>query len=318
MFKEKHNAYRLIFPVLSTLAIGACVTTSDEDNEDREEASKKISANSWMTPDCLRDNAGQYYRALYKFTNDGEVLSGKQSFQDTSCSTQTNDTILPHSFTGTYEIMDGETLEDGTDGFSFDFFVQNRTIHAYFRQTDNSTLCFSNNLRFRADTVNIETRSTAPSVDYDNCLKAYRNSDNSDPDPGPNPSPSASLQGVWGLKTQCRVNDAGKHFFWLLNFTQDNRVLEAYAFFNNDNCSGTAQATDFSDINLNYTDLGEVTLPNGGQGHQMRLTQGTNSFEGYYTFDSQNRLCISHSFTLTRTDNPSTDIDYNNCFSRPD
>ncbi|MCG7870703.1 MAG: hypothetical protein N0C81_12130 [Candidatus Thiodiazotropha lotti] len=320
MLKVIHNIYKLIFPLLGTLLIGACVSTTDDDteSESRQEAAKKIRANMWLTPDCLQDNSGQYYRGLYKFTDDGEILSGEQGFQDASCSTKTNETTQPRTFSGSYAVLDSETLEDGTDGFSFDYSIETRNILAYFRMTDSETLCFSNNLEFRADVVNIETGSVDPRVDYRNCLTLNRSSDDNDPDPNPNPGPAVNLQGVWVLSTQCRVNDAGNHYYWLVDFTQDNRVLEAYAFFNNTDCSGTTTATDFSDINLTYTDQGEATLPDGRKGHQMRLIQGVNSFDGYYTFDAQNRLCISHSFTLTRTDNDSTELDYNNCFSRPD
>jgi hypothetical protein len=321
----QNNALKLLFPVLTTLTIGACVSgTSEEDEAARDKAEKNIRSELWMTPDCVQDNSGQYSRGLYKFQENGEIASGKKGFQDASCSTQSDQMTQPSVFAGTYAVVDPETLEDGSDGFSFDYTIFNDNILAYFRLTNSDTLCFSNNLQFRLDKVHVDLDRIDPKVDYQNCMTVYRASNddnpnpNPNPDPNPNPNPSSSLLGVWVLNTQCRVDKSGNHFIWLIQFNQNKTVTEAFAYFNNDNCSGQADASEFSDFDVVYEDYGAATLPDGNPGYRLQLTQGQTILDGYYVFDAQNRLCVSHSLGLTLSGESSDGIDYNNCFSRPD
>ncbi len=319
MFNKRRHLSKLLFSLLTPLVIGACVPVDEEDDSsssDAKEARQQIQAGNWQTSDCLRDSDGLYFRGLYRFTEEGQIHSGYQTYQDSACTTQANDSRMPDSFRADYAVKEEENLLDGTRGFGLDLFIQGATVNGYFNLKDDKTLCFSNNVVFRAYELNAKLAEDASYMDYDHCLSIY--SASNDPTPNPDPVTNANIQGIWVLNTQCRVNSAGKYFYWIMQFRDDGHVFQAYAFFDNSTCSGTTTSTTLAELDpvLTYTDLGEGTLSDGRQGRQMRLTQATKNFEGYYIIENQNELCVSHSFTLTGSGFTTTDIDYNNCFTR--
>ncbi|MET0091119.1 MAG: hypothetical protein ABW068_14075 [Candidatus Thiodiazotropha sp.] len=319
MFNTRHPISKLLFSLLTSLAIGACVPAEEgggSSSSDAKEARQQIQAANWQTSDCLRDSAGLYFKGLYRFTDEGKINSGYQTYQDSACTTRANDSRMPDSFRADYEVKEEETLFDGTRGFGLDLFIQGAAVNGYLSLKDDKTLCFSNNMVFRANELYATLAEDASYMDYDHCLSVFDSSN--DPNPNPDPVTNANLQGIWVLGTQCRVNNSGDHFYWIMQFRDDGHVFQAYAFFDNASCSGTTTSTTLAELDpvLTYTDLGEATLSDGRQGRQMRLSQGANNFEGYYIIENQNELCVSHSFTLTGSGLTSTDIDYNNCFTR--
>ncbi|MET0029578.1 MAG: hypothetical protein ABW101_18255 [Candidatus Thiodiazotropha sp.] len=308
---------KILFSIGATLAIAACVPVEDDsDSASEKEAREILQANNWQSSDCMRDNNGTYRKGLYRFGDDGQLRLGYQAYQDSSCSTRANDQHSPDSIQAGYEMQGEETLFDGSDGYAIDLDILGNSINSYFNLRDSDTLCFADNVTFEANGLSAEINNSASYIDYDHCLSIY--SSNNDPNPNPNPVTNANLQGIWVLGTQCRVNNTGDHFYWIMQFRDDGHVFQAYAFFDNANCSGTTTSTTLAELDpvLTYTDLGEATLSDGRQGRQMRLSQGANNFEGYYIIENQNELCVSHSFTLTGSGLTSTDIDYNNCFTR--
>jgi hypothetical protein len=310
---------KVTFSIIAALVIGACVPAEDDSDTPSEKETKEIlRANNWQTSDCLQDNGGLYRKGLYRFGDDGQIRMGYQAYQDSGCSTRAKDQHMPDSVQSSYDLQGEEILMDGTDGYGIDLEILGQTLNSYFSLTDSKTLCFANNLTFEANGLSAEFGKDASAIDYGHCLTVHSSSDNPTPNPNPTPVAGSDIQGIWVLDTQCRVNDAGDHFYWIMQYKENNHVFQAYAFFDNANCSGTTTSTTLMELDpvLTYTDLGEATLSDGRQGHQMRLIQGSNSFDGYYIIENKNQLCVSHSFTLTESGLTTTDIDYNNCFSR--
>jgi hypothetical protein len=272
-----------------------------------------------MTSECIQDPNGTYYKSLYQFTSDGQVLYGWQNFQDTSCTTSAN-TVLPSNNLGTYQNLGSQTLPDGTQGYGFRFTSEGTSYDGFFALTDNNTLCFPTNLSFRTEGRYVNPEDTSPSVDYEHCLTIHSSS-NPNPDPNPNPTPdtgSATLQDIWLLRNICAPLDNGGYALWLYQFTEDSRLLYAGAVFDNENCEGDSTTSDFYEYEppVTYSYLGETTLADGTQGHSIQLSNGTATINGYYIIDSQDRLCVSHNLEFATTGSTSTDIDYEHCMNR--
>jgi hypothetical protein len=299
-------------------------TEEEEINTETGGSSNTLSSNIWMTASCAQDENGVYFKSLFEFKADGQILYGYQDFQDASCTTATSETALPSSLLTTYTTGNTSTLQDGTSGTLITIaFTENNistTVDGYYRITDQNTLCFSHN--FAINTGRFEhINGPAEPMDYENCLTVHSVANGSNQNPNPNPNPqSGNLLGAWLLPTRCIAYDDGGTFNIMYQYTEDNRLLIAPLSYESDNCSGDGSGSmnDFIDTDppTTYTELGEETLPNGTQGFKLRFSDNNGNVDGFYVIDNQQRVCLSYNLGLT--DSNSTDIDYENCLVKLD
>ncbi len=299
---------------------------TDDTSDPVEDTSQSISSRIWMSSLCKQDNEGVYFLSLYQFTSDGQVLMGYQDFQDSSCSTRATTQLLPSDNKGSYTVLSSETLQDGTPGHKMNATIDGRTIDAYFAITTESKLCFSPNLVLQTVEGTVIGNPT-PTLDYQNCLSVHSSVDNPSPDPDPNPNPTpdpdpadqiTGLEGTVWIASSC-VN-LGTVYAHLIYQFAGNELTVGGMGYDNESCQGEGTFSGFTSntTSLYYTDLGSTTLPDGTQGYGLRLTNGIDYTNGYYTFTEQNRLCTSYIFDLSMIDdsNRSLDIDYTNCLTR--
>jgi hypothetical protein len=291
-----------------------------------------ITANIWMTSECRQDNAGTYYRSLYHFTSDSQVLQGWQDFQDSSCTTRADTILMPSNEFGTYRNLGSQILPDGAQGYGLRYTDEGQSYDGFFTLTGNNTLCFSTNITFRTQGLHINTDDTSPSVDYEHCLSVHSSASpspnpipNPNPTPNPNPSPSpdigsTGLPGKWLLANVCKALDDGGSMLWIYQFTNDNRFLYAGAVFENGSCQGDGTATEFFELEppVTYSYHGESTMQDGTQGHSIQFSNGSETYNGYFVIDSQDRLCVSYNLELTVEGSDSTAIDYEHCMVKMD
>ncbi|MES9930977.1 MAG: hypothetical protein ABW158_22930, partial [Candidatus Thiodiazotropha sp. 6PDIVS] len=218
---------------------------------------------------------------------------------------------------GSYTILGAETLQDGTPGFKVQATLDDTTHEAYFNIGQQNGLCFSSNLEINTVRYTFLPNQT-PSVDYQNCLSLYSAASDPNPNPNPNPNPSTedpNLEGLW-LTSNCIRAENGASAKILYKF-EANEVF--YSMWNYENlyCTGEPAVDDFLSFEppINYSYLGAETIPDGSQGHSLRVSRGTGTVDGYYLYNSQNRLCSSYAFgfSFITGENQSLDIDYQNC-----
>ncbi|MGD9172145.1 MAG: hypothetical protein PVI97_19165 [Candidatus Thiodiazotropha sp.] len=304
--------------------------TTLDSNDPVDQNGNDITANIWMTSDCMQDNTGTYFKSLYQFTSDSQVLQGWQDFQDSSCITRADANLLPINDSGAYQNMGSQALPDGTQGYGLSYTHDGNSYDGFYALTDDNSLCFSTNISFRTDGRHINPDDTSPSVDYDHCLTIH-SSTNPNPDQNPNPTPtpiptqgpdtgSVGLQGKWLLWNVCMPLAAGGSALLVYQFTDDNRFLYAVAGFDNDTCQGDGTTSDYFEAEppITYSYQGEATMPDGTQGHSIQLTDGSETYNGYFVIDSQERLCVSYNLEITVESAESTDIDYEHCMVRVD
>jgi hypothetical protein len=335
MSKRKLKRYVLALHLIFALVLTGCGgggggdndppsvdNTTDTVNQD----SNDITAYTWMTLDCIQDNYGTYYKSLYQFTSDGQVLHGWQDFQDSSCTARADTNLLPSTDFGTYQSLGSQTLPDGSQGYGLRYTGDGESYDGFFTLPDNNTLCSSSNISFRTEALYIDPDDTSPSVDYEHCLSIYSSNNpnpNPNPDPNPNPNPDVNntgLEGKWLLWNMCIPLDSGGYALPIYQFTEDDRLLYALAEFENDTCQGDSTASSFYEFDppATYRYQGEATLPDGTQGHSIQLADGTETNNGYFIIDPQEGLCVSYSLELTVESSESTDIDYEHCMIRID
>jgi hypothetical protein len=293
----------------------------DNTNNTDNSAGINISSKIWMTSNCIQDDAGVYFKSLYEFTADGTILQGFQDFQDTSCTTPKDETVLPYNQLTTYTDGGSTTLQDGTNGNLITIaFSDILTVDGFYTITSQNTLCFTSNFSINTgDFRNIP--GPAEPVDYNNCLTVYNATNNQSPNPNPNPSPSpqnSELVGMWWLNTLCYISDTGGTHTVILKFTEDNKLLYANLPYTSNDCSGNpGTSSTFMEFEspITYSDLGETTLSNGTLGHNLRFSGGSYSEDGYYTFNTEHSLCLSYNLGFNDDIN-TTDIDYENCLPK--
>jgi hypothetical protein len=124
---------------------------------------------------------------------------------------------------------------------------------------------------------------------------------------------------IW-MTSDCMQDNTGTYFKSLYQFTDDNRFLYAVAGFDNDTCQGDGTTSDYFEAEppITYSYQGEATMPDGTQGHSIQLTDGSETYNGYFVIDSQERLCVSYNLEITVESAESTDIDYEHCMVRVD
>ncbi|MET0051206.1 MAG: hypothetical protein ABW095_09015 [Candidatus Thiodiazotropha sp.] len=301
-------------------------SNTDDSSDPVTDTDMSISASIWMTSRCKQDNLGVYFLSLFQFTSDGQVLMGYQDFQDSSCSTRASTQLLPSENNGSYTVLGSETLQDGTPGHRMNATIDGKTNDVYFAITTENKLCFSPNLVLQTVDGTFVGNPT-PELDYQNCLSVHSPVDNSSPDPDPNPNPTpdpdpadqlTSLEGTAWIASNCV--DYGTVYAKLMYQFSGNELTIGAMGYDNASCQGEGTFPGFASYttSLYYTDLGSTTLPDGTQGYGLRLTNGIDYTNGYYTFTEQNRLCTSYAFDLSNIDdsNTSLDIDYANCLTR--
>ncbi|MEJ2622641.1 MAG: hypothetical protein P8163_21065 [Candidatus Thiodiazotropha sp.] len=305
--------------------------TTDPDQTDADEndtnADSSLRSNVWMTASCVQDDNGIYTKSLIKFSTEGTIYFGYQDFQDTSCVVPKAETYHPDLDVGTFTTGESRILQDGANGTSISFMLNDGQIDAAFTVTNQNTLCFTSNVSVNTPGIQ-NMRGSTEQVDYDNCLTVFSSTDTPDPNPNPNPNPnpdpdpvttSSNLQGKWLNVKSCEPSSDGSYMKVAYMFTEDNRVLIAGVPYDNSRCEGEMRAaSDYLEPStpITYVDQGEATLPDGTQGYSLRLSFGSDYADGFYTFDAENRLCISYNLGLTYyLDKASTNINYDNCMT---
>ncbi|MET0122406.1 MAG: hypothetical protein ABW124_15315 [Candidatus Thiodiazotropha sp. 6PLUC9] len=290
--------------------------TTDVDDSTDDNSVSDLSSKIWMSSNCIQDSSGVYFKSLYEFKANGEVLQGYQDFQDTSCTTRKDETFLPSSLMTTYTKGASETLQDGANGYLITIAFNNVTVDGYYTITSQDNLCFTSNFSINTADFSYEIIPSAP-IDYNNCLTVHSDANGQDPNPNPNPNPQNSdLLGMWWLQTLCYASDTGGTHNIILKFTEDNKVLYATLPYESNDCSGNpSTSSTFMEFNspTTYSDLGETTLANGTLGHNLRFSYASaGTDDGYYIFNAQNHLCLSYNLSGF-SNNYTTDIDYDNC-----
>jgi hypothetical protein len=296
------------------------------DPVEETDTSNSISASIWMTSLCKQDSAGTYFHSLVQFTSDGQVLTGWQDFQDSSCSTRASTQLLPSENSGSYTILGSETLQDGTPGYKMNATIDGITNDAYFAITTENKLCFSPNLVLQTVDGSF-TGNPTPALDYQNCLSVHSGVDNPNPNPNPNPTPDpdpvtqdTTLEGTTWMTSNCINFNTG--YGKIIYQFAGGEITVAKLYYNNANCAGDASSlSEFSSVEsaaVYYSGLSSATLPDGTQGYNLRLTSTEGTLDGYYTYGEQSRMCTSYAFDFALVDasNDSLDIDYTNCLIR--
>ncbi len=295
--------------------------TTDPVEDTDTDISSQISSSIWMTSMCRQDNEGTYFHSLVQFTSDGQVLMGWQDFQDSSCSTRASTQLLPSENSGSYSILGSETLQDGTPGYKMHATIDGITNDAYFAITTENKLCFSPNLVLQTVEGSF-TANPTPTLDYQNCLSVHSSVDNPNPNPTPDPDPvsqDTTLEGTTWMTSNCIHFSAG--YGKIIYQFAGGEITYAILDYNSASCDGDASSlSSFTSLDpaIYYSGLSSATLPDGTQGYNLRLSNGTDTTDGYYTYGEQSRMCTSYAFDFAIVDasNESLDIDYTNCLIR--
>jgi hypothetical protein len=178
----------LLFLTILTLLIGCGGGSNDSDptpenNSDSTPENnsfpEQLQSSIWLSSECLSNGNVNYLKGLYQFTTDSQILFGYQEFQDSSCTTPTEQT-QPYLNAGSYIVHNSETLQDGSSGYEIEIIVDTQSHTGYFSTIDEDRFCTSNNLNFSSIGLYIDQSSNS-NLNYETCLRAFATVENLPP-----------------------------------------------------------------------------------------------------------------------------------------